>query len=1495
MTDLRAAAGNITVKARLDDQTRSGVASVTSSLEGLRAAATDIPVRLDDQTAPGIAAVTMAMDTLRAAAAEIEVRLDDQTASGVASVSTAIQTLKDESPIRLDVQFDGQAADITGTAAAVRDLKNDAQDAGQALTTLSAKAGLASAALEVLKDKAQSASLALRTLRGRASGAADALRDMRDGANAANRGLTTLNSRTQTADGRLDSLSGRTRALRSDLDDLDGILARVGGRMGDLRTRLGTLSTTAGRSGGSLGVLRATAISLAPALIPIAASAAPIAAKIGAASAAVAAFGIALIPQISAMGEAADAQKKYDQAVAQHGASSQQAAQAEAAYLQTVKKMPPATREAAAGLAVMKKDFSDWSDSLSKDTMAPVIHSFDTLRATFPKLSPVVKTASGELDRFVSVLAGGVASDGFDRFMEKFANFSGNTLHSATNSLAGFMKRLSEGGGRGALGDFMDYARRVGPQVSDTLGNIGQAAGHLLVASSDLGVSMLGIVNAMAKLVTAVPSGALSTFLQLALAFKAVQLAATGLIAVKGALTGIATAIGAMQVASAGAGGGLAGVGAAFGTLSRGAKLGVVAGGVALFATALIQLSKVGKEAPPDVDKLTTSLGKLATTGKASGEAARVFGADLGELYDSVRSLTDPSTTDKIQQGLVKTLSLGQWDSTPVEEAKEKIDAIDKALANLVKGGKGELAAAALKRLSAEYAKGGHSTSGFKKKLDDYKQAVEDAKFAQKLAADGMGLFGDQALATKEKLDAQKQSADGLRQSIQALNDVQRAGLGGMIGFEAAIDNAAKAAKENKGALSMTRGELNLNSEKARNAAAALQDLAQKTDEAAASSRESSGSWEGATRIYERGRAQLIKNAQAMGLTKKEAQQLAGQILKIPNKAMMLKADVTDFTKKIDSAKKKLSDPGLSKTKRAKLEANIDDWNAKLLKARAGLQSTPAKKVAKLTADISDWRAKVDAAQKKLKSAKGDKKAKLTADIGDWQSKIRAAERVLKGVPGGKRAVLAANISRWMAQISTAKSNLKSVPSSKRADLRAKISDLQSKVRAAKGELASITGKTVAINVVTSGLAAAKAGLAALGGPGFAHGGIVGGAASGGPRSGMTLVGEQGPEYVRLPYGSRVIPHGRTRSMLKSEREALGEVAGGLRRSHFGAMAGYKYTPIERDLGHPGSLGDLTGSLNRWRGNVQRTTHGSTERKLLRDLDVAGRALIKNAKLQEKVNAALEKAKDKLSGLKEAAASMKESVSSGILGSANITRSAGNLPEGRTLTTSDVMGGLVESRDKAKSFAGALAALKKKGLNKQLLADIAAAGIEGGGLQTATALMRASSSDIKRMNDLQGQIGSSAAGAGKTAADAMYGAGIKTAEGVVKGLEKNKKKIEKAMDGIAKALESAIRKALNVKKRAHGGIVGAAGGGPRSALTLVGEQGPELVKIPFGSTVIPNGRSRQMMRGSGPAEPVVIELRSSGNEVDEFLLKILRRAIKVRGGNAQIVLAGRPA
>jgi hypothetical protein len=91
---------------------------------------------------------------------------------------------------------------------------------------------------------------------------------------------------------------------------------------------------------------------------------------------------------------------------------------------------------------------------------------------------------------------------------------------------------------------------------------------------------------------------------------------------------------------------------------------------------------------------------------------------------------------------------------------------------------------------------------------------------------------------------------------------------------------------------------------------------------------------------------------------------------------------------------------------------------------------------------------------------------------------------------------------------------------------------------------------------------------------------------------------------------------------------------------------------------------------------------------------------------------------------------------------------------------------------------------------------------------------------------------------------------------------------------------------------AHGGIIGgAATGGPRGGLTWVGEQGPELVRLPGGSTVIPAGQSATMAAQSGGGGgSVVLEIRSGGSRMDDLLVELLRNAVRTRGGNVQTVL-----
>lgn len=106
------------------------------------------------------------------------------------------------------------------------------------------------------------------------------------------------------------------------------------------------------------------------------------------------------------------------------------------------------------------------------------------------------------------------------------------------------------------------------------------------------------------------------------------------------------------------------------------------------------------------------------------------------------------------------------------------------------------------------------------------------------------------------------------------------------------------------------------------------------------------------------------------------------------------------------------------------------------------------------------------------------------------------------------------------------------------------------------------------------------------------------------------------------------------------------------------------------------------------------------------------------------------------------------------------------------------------------------------------------------------------------------------------------------------------------------------------RPQAQGGIVGGLGasaGGPRrfrhggiagsgSSMSLVGEQGPELVRLPFGSQVTGAGQTRAALAGGGGGGRIVLEINSGGSRLDDLILEVLRRAVRVRGGNVQLVL-----
>ncbi|MEW2570503.1 hypothetical protein [Streptomyces sp. NPDC047070] len=809
---------------------------------------------------------------------------------------------------------------------------------------------------------------------------------------AADRLRLRLSGITGDADGRLRDLQGHFLTT-ADAE------RRLAGSNDATRSTFRALSDSADKLGEAL---KANLISLAPAAIPAAAglagSAGVLAGQLGAVTVAAAAYGLALGPQIAAIGEAADAQKKYEEAVETSGATSAEAVKAQVEYQRQLAKLPPATREAAVAVGLLKDDFKEWSDELSGDVMGPFTKGVAVANALLPTTTGLVKGASTQFDRLITMVGGGISTPGFDSLNDRFTNFTERTMRRGVDGLTVFLAKLDSGEYDGSgLSEFFDYAQANGPLVWDTLENVGEALLHVLEAGSEVGVGMLDVINALSGVVSAVPPEAIATLLQLAIAVKAVKLAGAGMDAARAGMAALGGQIIAMRTAAAAAPGALAGTTAAIGTLSRGAKLAVAGTGIGLLLIALTELSSHSRSPVPDVEGLTTSLKGLAQTGKVTGEAARAFGQDLSGLGDSLQKVVDPEGLDQVQQSLISFFGM---DSTPVKDAKEQIDAVDQALANLVTNGKADLAAAALDNVVAKLEKQGFSADEVRDQMDGYQDALAGAAIEQQLAAESMGLFGDQAQKTQAQLDEQKASTDGLRQSIQALNDVNRQGLSGMIGFEAALDATTKAAAENAGVLDMQNGKLVLTSEKQRTAATALSDLASKTDEATAAARESGASWAEVNGIYDRGRETLIKSAQQMGLTRAEAKALADQILKTPDKTARLKGDMEDLEQKVDKAKRDIKSVPPSKV--SAMKGTIADLEKKIATAKDRIKSVPPSKRSDLRATINDLERKVASAKAALSSIK-DRSVTITAFVqykGQNIAKVSAGRLASGGLVG---------------------------------------------------------------------------------------------------------------------------------------------------------------------------------------------------------------------------------------------------------------------------------------------------------------------------------------------------------------------------------------------------------------------------------------------------------------------------------------------------------------
>jgi phage-related protein len=190
-----------------------------------------------------------------------------------------------------------------------------------------------------------------------------------------------------------------------------------------------------------------------------------------------------------------------------------------------------------------------------------------------------------------------------------------------------------------------------------------------------------------------------------------------------------------------------------------------------------------------------------------------------------------------------------------------------------------------------------------------------------------------------------------------------------------------------------------------------------------------------------------------------------------------------------------------------------------------------------------------------------------------------------------------------------------------------------------------------------------------------------------------------------------------------------------------------------------------------------------------------GKTLAKaTAELQKEVTKrdgvlkSLAAAQKKLDDLVAARTKAAGDITSGILQEANITTGHSDVNSVTSITV-----GLQQALKASQAFQANIAALKKAGLRSDLLQEVADAGVAGGSA-TAAALAKATPAQLKQINDLQAQLAKSATATGNTVGDALYGAGIKAAQGLVAGLKSQEKAIEAMMKKIAEDMLKTVKK-----------------------------------------------------------------------------------------------------
>lgn len=211
------------------------------------------------------------------------------------------------------------------------------------------------------------------------------------------------------------------------------------------------------------------------------------------------------------------------------------------------------------------------------------------------------------------------------------------------------------------------------------------------------------------------------------------------------------------------------------------------------------------------------------------------------------------------------------------------------------------------------------------------------------------------------------------------------------------------------------------------------------------------------------------------------------------------------------------------------------------------------------------------------------------------------------------------------------------------------------------------------------------------------------------------------------------------------------------------------------------------GQLTKW---VRAGFGGDLEKRLVQRIRKSQQRVRQVLERESRITARLTDAIATRDARREAKTGFIDSMRQGISAQANVLNAGNNAGTIRASLEAQVA--------KAREFAKNLTAMAGMGYPRDLIAQVAGAGIEGGA-EVAKALVAANADDASGIRQAFNTINQVAKTQAQALGNMLYNPGIQAANGLIEGLKKKRGAIEKVLVQIAKGMEKALKKALGIK------------------------------------------------------------------------------------------------